>query len=72
MVKLYWLVGLKSNDIDKYRSNKQNAIKELSENVKFRQHFTAEAQMLEDQDQLNPILNALENHTVLSLNLFDI
>lgn len=52
---------LKSNNIDKI-NNKQNAIKELTENVKFRQNFTAEAQMLEDQDQLNPTIHALENH----------
>jgi len=52
---------LKSNNIDKI-DNKQNAIKELAENIKFRQHFTAEAQMLEDQDQLSPTLIALENH----------
>lgn len=52
---------LKSNNIDNI-INKQNAIKELAEHVKFRQNFTAEAQMLEDQNQLDAVLNALINH----------
>lgn len=52
---------LKSNDI-KNINQKQQAIQELSENVKFRQNFTAEAQMLEDQNQLDDILHALSKH----------
>lgn len=52
---------LKSNNIQNI-AVKQNAIKELSEQLNFRQDFTAEAQMLEQQDQLNTILKALLSH----------
>lgn len=52
---------LKSNNIQ-HIENKQNAIKELSKNLKFRQNFTAEAQMLENQNELNAIVKALENY----------
>jgi DNA mismatch repair ATPase MutS len=41
---------------------KQEATKELSKKLDFRQHFTAEAKMLEDQDKLKEILSALQNH----------
>ncbi len=52
---------LKSNNIDNI-IDKQNAIKELSNLIEFRQNFTAEAQMLENQDELNAIVKALEQH----------
>lgn len=52
---------LKSNDNQNIKA-KQDAIKELSENVAFRQDFTAEARMLDDQSELSAVLKALKNH----------
>lgn len=52
---------LKSNSI-KGIKDKQEAVKELAEKIKFRQNFTADAQMLSGQEKLNNILIALENH----------
>ncbi|RRO16392.1 MutS-related protein [Flavobacteriaceae bacterium 14752] len=52
---------LKSNDINNIK-DKQNAIKELADHIEFRQNFTAEAKMLENQDELNAIVKALEQH----------
>ncbi len=52
---------LKSNEAAKIKL-KQEAVKDLSENIEFRQNFTAEAQMLENQETLDDILKALDNH----------
>ncbi len=52
---------LKSNDC-KNLDLKQEAVKDLSERLDFRQSFTAEAQMLEKQEDLNPVLKNLIQH----------
>jgi DNA mismatch repair ATPase MutS len=52
---------LKSNDTS-HITEKQNSIKELSEKIEFRQNFTAEALMLEDQSQVEFTVKNLEAH----------
>jgi len=52
---------LKSNSTNEILE-KQNAIKELAELVKFRQDFTADALMLENNDSLGNTIQALRNH----------
>jgi len=52
---------LKSNTIKNIKS-RQDSVKELANKVEFRQHFTADAQMLSGQEELKQILNQLENH----------
>lgn len=56
---------LKINDTTDIR-RKQEAIKELSEKIDFRQNFTAEAYMLEDQDSVPQIIRDFENHSSFS------
>lgn len=52
---------LKSNNIDNI-SQKQAAVKDLAERLDFRQSYTAEAQMLDKQEELEEVLEALEHH----------
>ena len=49
---------LKNNDC-KNISQKQEAVKDLSERIDFRQSFSAEASMLENQEDLNGLLKSL-------------
>ncbi|MGX1025023.1 MutS-related protein [Psychroflexus sp. MBR-150] len=52
---------LKSNSISNI-SNKQKAVQELSNLIKFRQNFTAEALALDKQDRSEEILKTLSTH----------
>jgi len=56
---------LKSNDISEI-SEKQKAIRELSERLDFRQNFTAEAYTLEDQEKVPNTINDFENYSNFS------
>ena len=57
---------LKSNDISEIRE-KQQAIQELSERIDFRQNFTAEAYMLEDQDLVPKTIEDFEKYSNFSI-----
>jgi DNA mismatch repair ATPase MutS len=52
---------LKSNDC-KTIFEKQKAIKDLSKRLDFRQNYTAEAQMLSNEEDLSSVLKALQQH----------
>ena len=56
---------LKSNNTSDIKE-KQQTIKELSEKIEFRQHFTAEAYMLEDQQLVTKIKDDFESYTSFS------
>jgi DNA mismatch repair ATPase MutS len=53
--------NFKSNECNDI-SQKQSAVKDLAERLDFRQGFTAEAQMLEKQKDLDTLLSQLEQH----------
>jgi hypothetical protein len=57
----YLANSFKSNSC-KNIPEKQKAVKDLSERLNFRQSYTAESLMLENQDELEPVLNHLEKH----------
>ncbi len=56
---------LKSNDTSEIKK-KQQAIKELSDKIDFRQNFTAEAYMLEDQESVSKIISDFEHYSSFS------
>lgn len=56
------LAGILKSNVTSSIQEKQNSIKELSTKIDFRQNFTAEALMLEDQSRVQSMIYNLENH----------